>query len=368
VWSRIVTELAVLQDDSSGIPGSVVNPVYGRPYVVDTCCAAAVFVAEHRRTGAVAWRARADAALAAARSDGLFSGVSEPLWVGPGWRETARSLAATGIAVDAYCAAEQQLARTLAPDETRALLDLVASCRTISNGFTHDALDETAPTPDVQNATASALNIMGLVSRVDGASAHPVYTGIDATLARLGGGQTTAGFWPYFYPGRKLRLKEALGRRVPHGRHGDLTHHLMALYFAAGYAASRPPTVANPMLSSGWQWVRTRLLADGGRLSIDWSEDPAPSRPQHTNARDTNAYFLILGTLPRLEALGVVEDVDTTMVAEALLDHIASALLAEPGENPCVTPHEGPSEVVGNMLPMFEQSAAWKGRLLAESI
>jgi hypothetical protein len=31
-----------------------------------------------------------------------------------------------------------------------------------------------------------------------------------------------------------------------------------------------------------------------------------------------------------------------------------------------VTPYEGPAEIVRNILPMFEQSVAWKGSLLTE--
>jgi hypothetical protein len=42
--------------------------------------------------------------------------------------------------------------------------------------------------------------------------------------------------------------------------------------------------------------------------------------------------------------------------------------MSEPGRTPCVTPHEGPPEIVRNILPMFEQSVAWKGCLMAEVI
>ena len=123
------------------------------------------------------------------------------------------------------------------------------------------------------------------------------------------------------------------------------------------------------MLGSAWSWIRTRLIAGRDRsLSIDWTEDPAPRSPQSSNAGDTNAYFLILGAIPRLTSVGIVDRDEATTIADGLLAHIGSNLTSEPGRTPCVTPHEGPPEIVDNILPMFEQSVAWKGSLMAEVI
>jgi len=177
----------------------------------------------------------------------------------------------------------------------------------------------------------------------------------------------------------RLRLKGALDRRLlralsrfrkifpAHG--GDVMHHLMTLYFAAGYFAFSRADSGRGMLASAWNWIRMRLVPgrDYG-LSIDWADEPAPRSPQASNARDTNAYFLMLGALPRLASLGIVDQDESGTIAEALLSHIGSNLMSAPGRFPCVTPHEAPPELVSNFLPMFEQSVAWKGSLMADVI
>lgn len=146
-------------------------------------------------------------------------------------------------------------------------------------------------------------------------------------------------------------------------------HHLMTLYFAAGYFRSSRPRAHTGMLASGWDWVRKHLVHGTARsLSIDWAGDPTPGSPQYSNARDTNAYFLILGAIPRLVSLGIVDRGESSSIVKALLTHIGSNLVSEPGHTPCVRPHEGPPEIVRNLLPMFEQSVAWKGHLMAEII
>jgi hypothetical protein len=381
VWARIVSELAELQDAASReSPGSVVNPICGKPYVVDTCCAAAVFAGEYQRTGDERWRTRAADAVAAARRGGLFRGVHEPNWDLFGWHDVAESLTATGIAVDAYCDSLNRLGLVPNDDQVEDLLALLLRCRTAGGGFAHNTQTPGQRTPEVQNATASALNLLGRLGRGKRTENHPVCAGRGATLSRLGRGQTASGFWPYHYPRSTLRktldmpLKVLLmPTRYPvylgYGDVGDVAHHLMALYFATGYFSSSGTTAATTMLASGWGWIRKRLVhAEDHGLAIDWTVDPAPQSPRYSNSRDTNAYFLILGAIPGLTSLGIVDKTESGAVAEALLAHVGSALISNPGRMPCIVPCEGPVEVVRNVLPMFEQSVAWKGRLMVEVI
>jgi hypothetical protein len=364
-WARIVSELADLQDPD----GAVVNLVCGRPYVVDTCCAAAVFAAEHRRTGDERWRARAGDALAAARAAAPFRGVDEPVWDGRGWSDVRESLPATAIAVDAY----REAAAALGLEEDDRAVDLLAllrRCRTRRGGYAHDAPAAGRRLVEVQNATACALHLLGGVA----AEAGRAPPGVDETLARLRRGQASSGFWPYRHPGARARkaldapLRIALRpRRFFFFRGaGDLMHHALTLHFAAGYAVLSGDASGAGLVASGWGWLRGRLVPAAGRsLSIDWSGDPVPTSPRCSNARDTNAYFLVLGTLPRLRALGIVGEAESAALGDGLLAHVAATLVAEPGRIPCVAPHEGPAGIVGNLLPMFEQSVAWKGRLMA---
>jgi hypothetical protein len=378
VWGRIVSELADLQDAASTeSPGSVVNPICGGPYIVDTCCAAVVFAAEYQRTGDKRWQARANDAVTAARSGVLFQGIHEPAWDVLGWHDVPESLAATGIAIDAYCDALNRLGRVLNEDQVEDLLALLLRCRTDEGGFTHNAPTPGREAPEVQNATASALNLLGRLGRGKTTEGHPVYAGLDATLLRLGRGQSASGFWPYFHPRSRLRkalnmpLKILLMPRryslyLHSGDVGDVTHHLMTLYFATGYLSSSGTTVGRSMLASGWDWIRRHLVyGEDHSLAIDWALDPAPTSPQYSNSRDTNAYFLILGAIPGLASLGIVDQTESKVLEEALLAHVSLTLTSEPGRMPCVMPYEGPPEVVRNVLPMFEQSVAWKGRLAA---
>jgi hypothetical protein len=373
VWARIVSELADLQDAApSGRPGAVVNPICNRPYVVDTCCAASVFAAEHRRTADPRWRERADAALAAARSEGPFSGVHEPVWAAGSWRDVPGSLPATAIAVDAYIQALGRLDLDLDDDAARDLLGLLARCRTRRGGYVHDA-PATEARVEVQNATASALDLLHRVPAGDRGAPDDVA----ATVARLRRGQRSSGFWPYRYPGTRAKKVLDVPLRIVfrprkfffYRGSGDFMHHTLTLYYAAGYASSSPASAGTSMIASAWGWIVERLVEEGdGVMSIDWVGDPVPTSPQAVNARDTNAYFLILGTLPRLVALGIVDRAKARSVTDGLLAHVEADLSSPAGGVPCVKPHEGPAGIVRNILPMFEQSVAWKGRLMADLV
>src|SRR6516165_5501778 len=122
VWSRIVSELAQLQDAApADSPGTVVNPVCGAPCVLDACCAAAVFAAEHRRTEDERWRERAVAAVRTIQSHEIFRGIDEPVWDALGWHNAPGSLPATGIAIDAYCYALKRLELPIEEDQVALL-------------------------------------------------------------------------------------------------------------------------------------------------------------------------------------------------------------------------------------------------------
>jgi hypothetical protein len=375
VWSRIVSELAQLQDAApADSPGTVVNPVCGAPYVLDACCAAAVFAAEHRRTEDERWRQRAVAAVRAAQSHGIFRGIDEPAWDALGWHKVTGSLPATGIAIDAYCDALKRLELPVEEDQVDRLLAFLSRCRTEKGGFVHNALRPGEQKQEVQNATATALNLLGRFRREKNVDGHSLYAGLETTVSRLSRGQSGSGFWPYHYPG--ARWKQAVDRPVLntvlrprrfffYRGCGDITHHLMTLYFAAQYFSSTTARADAGMLTPGWRWIEKRLVrgADDS-VSIDWSEDPAPTSPQFSNARDANAYFLILGVLPLLAALRTMDRDESDAISQGLMAHIDSRLISR-GQTPCVIPYEGPIETVRNILPMFEQSVAWKGRLMA---
>ena len=378
VWSRIVSELARLQDAApADSPGTVVNPVCNAPYVLDACCAAAVFAAEHKRTGDERWRQRAIAAVRAVQSHGIFRGVDEPTWDALGWYKATGSLPATGIAIDAYCDALKRLELPVEEDQVDHLLAFLLRCRTNKGGFVHNTPRPGEQNQEVQNATATALNLLGRFRWEKKLSGQSLYAGLETTVSRLGRGQSASGFWPYHYPG--ARWKQAITRPVLktvlrprrfffYSGWGDITHHLMTLYFAAQYFSSTMARADAGMLTAGWRWIEKRLVrgADAS-VSIDWSEDSAPTSPQFSNARDTNAYFLILGVLPLLAALRVVDRDELGTIARGLMMHIDSRLISQ-GQTPCVAPYEGPIEIVRNILPMFEQSVAWKGRLMANIV
>ena len=306
----------------------------------------------------------------------LCRGVEEPAWDVFGWHLVPGSLPITGIAVDAYWSALDRLSIPFDEAGLADLLDFLLRCRTKSGGFAHNELSD-EHSKDVQNATASALNLLTRVASREGGEGHPVWTGLDATRSRLQRGQDIAGFWPYVYPGSRVRkaidgpLRAVFKPRkfFFYRGSGDTMHHLMTFYFAARHAASSSAGAKLSVLESAWRWTRERLIkgADGS-ISIDWSADPVLHAPQGSNARDTNAYFLILGTLPLLSALGLISVDESTAFQSGLSAHVEAKLMSRNGRAPCVTPAEGPPDIVRNILPMVEQSAAWKGRLLADVI
>lgn len=377
VWGRIVSELARLQDAAPAeSPGAVVNPVYGAPYVFDACCAAVVFAAEYRRTEDERWQRRAVAAVQASQTHGIFRGVDEPTWDALGWHNAPKSLVVTGMAIDAYCDALKRLELPVEEGQVDGLLALLSRCRTERGGFVHDEPVPGQQRPEVQNATANALHLL-VRFRSERNLAGPLYASLEATVLRLARGQSASGFWPYHFPG--ARWKETVDRPPLnallrprrfffYSGAGDVTHHLMTLYFAALYFSSTTARAHAAMLTDGWRWIEKRLVrGTDGRVSIDWSGEPVPTSPRFSNTRDANAYFLILGVLPLLAALRVVDRDESHAIAQGLLAHVDSRLML-PGHTPCVVPSEGRVEIVRNILPMFEQSVAWKGRLMADII
>jgi hypothetical protein len=368
VWQRLVSELASCQDASPGAAGSVVNLLCGAPYIVDTCCAAAVFAAEYQRTGVPNWRERASRALTAASGERLFCGVNEPTWEAGVWRRAPRSLPATAIAVDGLCDALDRLGLAFpggAGEEFDALLD---ECRTKGGGFAHNPWSSPEEAHAVQNATAAALYVARRLSgrpRQDAAS----------SLGRLEEAQLTTGLWPYYLPAGRERLRQSIERRASsvvralgaRGRaengHGDAMHHLMTLYYVAAYSHLDGSNAAREALCLGWEWINRRLLRrENGSTAIVWSRE---SVEQFPNARDTNSYFLLVGALPHLASLEIVGPGEAEDLSESLLAHVNIRLLDGNGKAPCIRPYEASDETGPNVPPMFEQTVAWKARLMA---
>lgn len=379
VWNRIVAELAELQDQASpGEPGAVVNSICRMPYVVDTCSAARVFATEYRRTDDLRWRQRAESALAAARARGPLAGIAEPAWNVLGWHDVPECLSVTGMALDACWGAMDLLGSTAERFDAAPVLDFLLRCRGRHGGFAHNALAEGSTAPEVQNTTATALNILAHLAGDPNAAGHPLYRGLAAARARLREGQCSDGFWPYHHPGGRLR--ESLDRppfnRIlrprrffAYRRRGDVMHHLMTLHFAAGYFATSQCRTDIGMLESAWNWIRKHLVRDtSGGLAFDWAPDVPPEWPVYSNSLDTNAYFLLIGTIPQLVTLDIATRNEAGSIADGVLAHVAAHLLPAHARPPCITPYEGPRELVRNILPMFEQSVAWKGCLLARYV
>ena len=372
LWERILSELAKLQDAAPPrLHGSVVNAVTGAPCVIDGCCAAAVFAAEYRRTGTECWRTRADGALASVLARQVFRGAVEPMWAGDGWRDVPDSLPATGIALDAYLDALTRLERTVDENCAAELSSLLRRCRTKAGGFAHNTVPADENAPEVQNATASALNLLVRIPSGHLAPLEPLYEDLDAALGRLERGQSGTGFWPYTFPSALRKLIERapldrLSRSLPLPLGGDIMHHLMTLYFASGYFVFSSAGASVGMLADAWRWVTDRLQDDGnGGLAIDWSGERVPRFARSSNARDTNAYFLAAGAVPRLASLGVIDGAEAELLTEGLFRHIVTSLLGNSDHVPCVAPCEGPPAITAKILPMFEQSVAWKGSLMA---
>lgn len=147
-----------------------------------------------------------------------------------------------------------------------------------------------------------------------------------------------------------------------------MMHQAMTLYFLAKYFSLAQNHKEALIVSRGWRWIKEHFINGEKGLAIDWSWEPVPALPEYCNFRDTNSYFWILGLLPSLESLGVINKDESTTVADGIINYINNNLLEKDGKVPCVIPHEGPPEVLRNILPMFEQGVAWKGSFLADVI
>lgn len=380
VWTRIVSELAFNQDRASQeFSGQVVNPICGMVYILDTACAAKVFAVEYYRTEDEKWLTRAKAALESISIHDLFSGLHEPIWDVLGWHEVPGSLAATGIATDALWDSMDLLGTGLDEKDCEPLLTFLTGCLHGKGRFAHSTVRQGQQPRDIQNTTAVALYLLEYIAKKIPQLEHPLLRERGQAIRHLSNGQDKSGFWPYCYSGwlgKSTAAAFPILKKIPVIRgyflntdFGDTMHQAMTLYFVVKYLSLSPNHKHLEVISRGWEWINRHFINNNEEgLAIDWSWEPVPTFPRYCNFRDTNTYFWILGLLPNLENLGVVNKDESAKTIEGLLRHINDNLLEEEGEIPGIVPHEGPPEILRNILPMFDQGVAWKGSFLAEII
>lgn len=376
IWCQILSELAFQQDLSpKEFSGQVVNPICGAPYVLDTLCAIKAFAIEYHRTKDEQWFKRAMSAFESTPVQDIYSGLPEPTWNSLGWHEEAGSLAATGIALDALWDSMDILGLSLQENLFEALLHFLNGCFHGKGRFAHNTVDQRKRPPDVQNTTSVALYLLEYISQKISDTKHPLFRERVNAVRHLFRGQDRSGYWPYFYPGcrewiktvfHSLANKEKQGSFLSRLSFGDTMHHVMTLYFLVKYTLLSKDRSCFNAISRGWDWISTHLVNNKGSLAIDWDWEPIPTYPRYCNFRDTNTYFWILGLLPRLYDLGTIHREQGIKIANGLINHIESNLLREEGKIPCIAPHEGPPQILRNILPMFDQGVAWKGCFLAE--
>jgi len=374
VWDRIVSELAQFQDQASAVArGQVVNAISGSPCGQDTGCAAKVFAVEYARTAKPQWRDRAEAALTAMDQADPYGGLPEPVWDVLGWHDNPGSVYVTGTTLDAIWSARRILGCELGLEQGRRLMDYLWTCRVGPGLFAHDTIRPGVKMPPIQNIAAFALYMMTVIEQAPSAADRPILSDRDPAIRHLLAGQRRDGLWPYHTQGLAGRLGlrcpllARFGRFNETWREADFMHHCLVLYYLGKTAAMRQHRRLVDGVRLGWSFVRENLEPVGqDELRCRWSWEKRPWGPRYCNYSDTNTYFLILACLPVMRELGIVDQLEADRVGQGVVNHISRALLNEEGRHPSIRPAEGPVETIRCILPMVEQSVAWKGSLLAD--
>jgi len=377
IWTRIVSELALNQDQApEETAGQVVNSICKMPYILDTACAAKVFAVEYQRTGSEDFHKRAISALDSISTLQVTSGLPEPIGESLGWHEVPGSLAATGMALDFIFDAERILGYTKFKDrDFGSFLSFLSKCYNGKGRFAHNCIVEGRVPSDVQNTTSVALYLLEHLYQDHHETGNFLFTQRELSIRHLYYGQTHDGYWPYTYPKYEWvrtiiqHLYPSLGKRWrQHFAYRDILHHVMTLYFITRYFETSLQKKYIKTVTLGWDWVKNHMIINGDEMVIDWSYESVPTSPCYCNLRDTNTYFWIMALLPHLKKMSVITKSESDEFIYGITNHIERGLMSGVEEKPCIVPHEGPTEILRNILPMFDQGVAWKGAYLAEII
>lgn len=376
IWSRIINELAFQQDAAPReFKGSVVNPIIGKPCILDTACSAKVFAVEYKCSKEQEWLQRASFALDAIGVPDWESGLPEPVWDVLGWHDLPASLVATERIFSAVYETKILLGQDISKNTFEQLLAYLRSCFQGRGIFSHHPLQEKRQCGQPENATAIALYLLESIALHSTFSRYPLLQQRANAVNHLIQGQHKDGYWPYSLPGMRevfirkfsfLRHIRYLNKLMHYEVFGDFVHHCMVCYYLTKYYSFSQNKRIREGIEKGWSWVYKHLIGNG-ELCIDWDWEPVANSPRYSNFRDTNSYFVILGMIPYLYRCRIVGP-DIFVIAERLLKHIRDNLLAAEAVNPCIVPHEGPSHILRNILPCVEESSAWKGFLLSDFI
>ncbi len=377
IWDRIVLELATLQDiGQNGSFGQVLNPICYQVYDLDTACAAKVFAVEYQRTGNEDFQRRAISALDSISSQKLTSGLPEPIWDSLGWHEVPGSLAATGMALDVVLDAEKILGynKLNCEDFDKTLLFL-SQCYNAKGRFAHNCKVNNNVAPDVQNTTAVGLYLLEHLYQNCQKTEYSLFTKRELSIRHLYQGQNQSGYWSYSIP-KYIWIETILSVYPPlykkwrdfYNAYRDILHHVMTLYFVTRYFEISPNKKYIETVYHGWDWLKNHINICGEEMVIDWSFESVPASPCYCNLRDTNTYFWIMALLPHLNKMNVITKSESDELVNGITKHIKHNLMSMEGEPPCIVPHEGPPEILRNILPMFDQGVAWKGAFLADLI
>lgn len=375
IWDAIVSELAFLQDLApQNQNGQVVNSITNEVYILDTACAAKVFAVEYQRTGNEDFHRRAISALDSISSQKLTSGLPEPIWDSLGWHEVFGSLAATGMALDAIFDAERILGyKKIKDDDFNLLLSFLNQCYYGKGRFAHNRIENDIIPSDVQNTTSIALYLLEFLYQNHLKIEHNLFTQREQSVRHLRCGQNPQGYWSYTYPKYKwvgiiFRVYPPYYRRWKELDYRDFLHQIMTLYFVTRYYEISPQKKYIETVYQGWDWVKKHIIFNGDEMIIDWSYESVPTSPRYCNLRDTNTYFWIMALLPHLIKMNVITKSESDEFVSGITNHIDRNLMRGIGEKPCIVSNEGPTEILRNILPMFDQGVAWKGAFLSELI
>lgn len=380
IWKRILSELTLHQDLApKKLFGQVVNPICGIVYALDTACAAKAFAAEYCRTKNEEWLNRANAAIVGIPVSNLCEGLHEIIWDVLGWHNESGSLAATGMALDAIWDAIDLLDLSLMDEDYELLMTFLVGCNHGKGKFAHNTVKPGHYSNDVQNTNAVALYLLEYITKKSSSHLkHPLFKEKKYIIRHLCEGQKKDGYWPYIHPGLhgKIIWTFPVFMKIPEIKRvflnvdfGDIMHQAMTIYFFLKYIILSNNRKYIGIIARGWEWLEKHFINNHEKgLTINWDSEPVPAYPRYCNFRDTNTYFLILALLPNLVSCEIITNDKSVSIINSILRHINNNLLQIDGKIPCIIPHEGPPEILRNILPMFDQGVAWKGNFLADVV
>jgi len=385
IWNSIIKEVAQFQEDN----GNVKNSILGGYFLRETAFAAKLFLVQYKITKEKKYLKRSQNALNAVLSN-LKNTIKfdEPVWKPRGIGLRKGSLPATVMVFEALFETLELMENTELYYEKNNLVDYIKSCKYNNGIFAHDEIVNKnygglrIKGFGVINTSAMALYLMSEVNQREGNNIFENKL-IQQTYQQILNSQRDDGLWTYVFPlfwqkaMRKLYLKipkryaealKSINNKIFKDSSiffGDTIHHAIVIYYLLKSDSNLSDMQINS-IQKAWQFIEDKFIfLRDGSIKIDFSWEPKPISPRYCNFLDTTSYFIVLHLLNKMKCFGFISK--NSDYINGLSKYVANSLLHS-NKTPCISPYDGPEDIIANIFPRPAESVVHKGFLISDLI